>query len=129
MKKILVIAALLTVTTVSAFAQRYQHPTPSHRPSNRDYDRNQIHYINGLQREVKQSINRGIERNWLSRKEAKSLIKEYERIEARERRLSRDRFVSQRDANELINDLKQLQYRVERESRDFQRGNDRWARH
>jgi hypothetical protein len=129
MKKMLVIAALLTVSSVSAFAQRYQHPTPSHRPSNRDYSRDQMHYINSLQLEIKQSINRGIERNWLTRKEAKSLIKEYERIEARERHMSRDRFISQRDAKELVNDLKRLQYRVQKESRDFDRGNDRWARY
>jgi hypothetical protein len=128
MKKILVISALLAVTSFTSFAQRHQQSHRSYRPSNRDDDRRQVYLINDLQREVKQHINYGMERKLLTRKEAKFLIREYEQIEARERHLNRDGYISSREASQLINDLQLLKQRVQRESRDFQRGNDRWAR-
>lgn len=129
MKKILVIAALLFATATSSFAQRYRDYDNHYRPSNRDNDRRQAYQINDLQREIQQRINSGIERKMLTRKEAKSLIREYEQIEAREHRLRRDGYISMRDSDELINDLMNLKSRVIRETRDFQRGNDRWARY
>jgi fructosamine-3-kinase len=81
--------------------------------------------VNDMQREARQQIAVGIERGTLNPREASALMHEYERIEARERKLSR-RGLSPREERDLIQDLRRLM--AETRSMSSRRHGDNWAR-
>ena len=133
MKKILFAAAFIAFGFTSASAQYNGRD----RDYDRDYNRNhgevyrnnprdsRGYLVNDLQRDARQQIAIGIDRGTLNPREASALMHEYERIEARERKMSR-RGLSPREERDLIQDLKRLM--AETRSMSSRRHGDNWAR-
>lgn len=128
MKKILFVAAILVIGFTSANAQYgpghdryedrgYNYPDRSHNGGRNS----EIKY---MQREAREKISDGVRSRRLSRREASMLMREFERIEARERGFSRRGRLSARETRIIREDLRRLMADTHRLSR---RG-DGWAR-
>jgi hypothetical protein len=132
MRKILFVAAILTLGLTSANAQygprndRYDHrdnrPSYDNRPA---YGDGRSSEINFMQREVRQEISSGIRSRRLTPREANVLMREYERIEHLERKFSNRGRLSNRENRILKEDLRRLMANTRRLSSS--RG-DNWAR-
>lgn len=128
MKKIIAIIALMTLGISGANAQ-YRNPRGP-QTVHPGYDRPQGNSINELQRDVRQRIEFGIANRFLSRREGKQLMKEYDRIAERERDYRRRGGLNRQENRELIVSLENLKRRVPFDVRNsHERGNRDWARH
>lgn len=130
MKKILFVAAMIVLGFTSANAQygprndRDRYDNRDHGYSERGYNDGRNSEINYMQREAREKISDGVRSRRLSRREASMLMREYERIEARERSFSRRGRLSPRETRILRDDLRKLMAETHRMGR---RG-DGWAR-
>ncbi|QRR01203.1 hypothetical protein [Dyadobacter sandarakinus] len=124
MKKILVAAAMFVFSFSMAHAQYgprddYGYRYEGHVRSDRTMD------IEYMQREARRQINMGVERGSLSRRDAHMLMRRYEGIEMKQRRLSHRGRLSPREARILRSDLEQLM--ADTRNMSGRRG-DEWAR-
>lgn len=129
MKKILFVAAILAISFTGVNAQ--YGPRNDHDPyRNRDYNYpNRSNHdgnseINYMQREAREKISDGVRSRRLSRREASMLMREYERIEARERGFSRRGRLSPRETRIIREDLRKLMA----DTHQLSRRGDGWAR-
>lgn len=127
MRKILFVAAIIALGFTTANAQygprddRYRNDDYRDRREYRDNRNSDIDY---MQREARQQINDAIRSRSLSQREAHMLMREYDRIEARQRNFSHRGRLSNREERILRDDLRRLMADTHRLSR---RG-DGWAR-
>lgn len=130
MKKILLVAAILVAGFTSAQAQygpyrdqdRYNNRHDEY--SDRSYGSDRHSDISFMQREAREQISDGIRSRRLTRQEAGFLMREYDRIQAKEHAFSRRGRLSARESRILREDLRKLMANTHRMSR---RG-DNWAR-
>lgn len=128
MRKILFVAAMLTLGFVNANAQ--YGPRYDHRDDRRDDrhhgqvdDRN--YDINRMQREVREDISFGMRRGTLNPRESSMLMREYDRIEAMQRKFSHRGRLSNREARILRSELQRLSADTHRLTNNR---NGNWAR-
>lgn len=133
MRKLIMIA-MLVAGAIGANAQRGYDKRGRYETN---YDR-----IDSYQREARRQISFGIESGKITSREAKPLLREAERIEAKENRFRRDGRLDAGERRELSQDLAVLNSWIAREKRDrdritydnFSRGyangryNDRYGR-
>lgn len=118
MKKLIMIA-MLVAGAIGANAQRgYDKRDRDSRYGRNDnaYDR-----IDSYQREARRQIAFGIESGRITSREAKSLLREAERIEVKENRFKRDGRLDSMERRELTQDLAVLNSWITREKRDRDR--------
>lgn len=127
MKKILAIAILIAIGTTGAFAQYgNRHGNPGPRPS---IERERAFSINDKQREVRQKIEFGAAKGFLSNRETRRLLKDLNRIEDREQRLRMRGRLGSIETREIMRDLQILDSKVPFDLPNQRHGGRGWARY
>lgn len=111
----LVMVAMLVAGAIAANAQR-GYDRPGRFDNGYGYDK-----IDNYQREARRQIAFGIESGRITSHEAKRLLREAERIEAKENRFKRDGRLDAFERRELAQDLAVLNSWIAREKRDRER--------
>lgn len=127
MKKILAIAAIIALGTTGVFAQYGNRPgNPGPRPA---VERGRVYSINDKQREVRQKIEFGAAKGFLSNREAKRLFKDLNRIEDREQHLRMRGRLGAVETREIMRDLQILDSKVPFDLPNDRRGGRGWAKY
>ncbi len=127
MKKFIAILTVFVIGVSGAYAQHRDHRGPK-RAQQGFHQRPQSYAINDLQRDVRSRIEFGLANGFLSRREGKKLMKEYNHIAERESAYRRRGGLTHSESRDLIVSLENLKRRVPFEVRERSRDRKDWAR-
>ena len=129
MRKLMIVAMLVATATLANAQRGHDRNDDRRRENDNDRDERSDKYsrnggndkIDSYQREARRQIAYGIESGRITSRESRKLLREVEKIEAKENRYRRDGDLNSRERRDLVEDLAVLNRWIYREKRDGDR--------